>query len=65
MGKIGLALSMLVRSENQGTAFTQIIALGGAIIGGLWFPFEFMPKLAQTVGKLSPQYWAQQMSFDE
>jgi ABC-2 type transport system permease protein len=56
---IGLALSMLVRSENQGTAFTQIITLGGAIIGGLWFPFDFMPKFAQTVGKLSPQYWAQ------
>jgi len=56
---IGLALSMLVRSENQGTAFTQIITLGGAVIGGLWFPFDFMPKLAQTAGKLSPQYWAQ------
>jgi ABC-2 type transport system permease protein len=56
---IGLALSMLVRSENQGTAFTQIITMGGAIIGGLWFPYEFMPAFAQAAGKFSPQYWAQ------
>jgi ABC-2 type transport system permease protein len=56
---LGLALSMLVRSENQGTAFTQIITMGGAIIGGLWFPYEFMPAFAQAAGKFSPQYWAQ------
>jgi ABC-2 type transport system permease protein len=56
---IGLALSMLVRSENQGTAFTQIITMGGAIIGGLWFPYDFMPAFAQAAGKFSPQYWAQ------
>jgi ABC-2 type transport system permease protein len=55
----GLALSMLVRSENQGTAFTQIITMGGAIIGGLWFPYDFMPAFAQAAGKFSPQYWAQ------
>ncbi|MNI93797.1 ABC-2 family transporter protein [compost metagenome] len=28
-------------------------------MAGLWFPFEIMPDFAQTVGKFSPQYWAQ------
>jgi ABC-2 type transport system permease protein len=56
---IGLALSMLVKSENQGTAFTQIITMGGAVVGGLWFPYEMMPAFAQAIGKLSPQHWAQ------
>jgi ABC-2 type transport system permease protein len=56
---IGLALCMLVQSENQGTAFTQIITMGGAVVAGLWFPFEIMPDFAQAVGRFSPQYWAQ------
>lgn len=57
---IGLALSMLVRSENQGVAFTQLITMGGAALGGLWVPFYLLPKFAQTIGHITPQYWAQQ-----
>ncbi|MDP4172205.1 MAG: ABC transporter permease [Bacillota bacterium] len=57
---LGLLLSMLVRSENQGVAFVQIITMGGAVVGGLWFPYDFLPTFAQTVGKFTPQYWAQQ-----
>lgn len=56
---IGLMLSMLVRSENQGLAFTQILTMGGAALGGLWFPSDFMPKTIQIIGKCTPQYWAQ------
>ncbi|MHA7966578.1 ABC transporter permease [Paenibacillus sp. CAU 1782] len=56
---IGLMLSMLVRSENQGIGFVQIITMGGAIVGGLWFPYEFLPTFVQTIGKFTPQYWAQ------
>lgn len=56
---IGLMLSMLVRSENQGIGFVQIITMGGAIVGGLWFPYEFLPAFVQTIGKFTPQYWAQ------
>ncbi len=55
---IGLALAMLAPSENMGVAFTQIIALGGAILGGLWFPFEMLPPFARAIGKFTPQYWA-------
>lgn len=56
---IGLALAMVVRSENQGMAFVQLISMGGAVIGGLWFPVEYMSKTMQTVSHFTPQYWAQ------
>jgi len=56
---IGLALSVLVRGENQGMAITQIIALGGAMVGGLWMPSYLMPSFVQTIGRFTPQYWAQ------
>ncbi|MBB6731642.1 ABC transporter permease [Cohnella zeiphila] len=56
---IGLALCMLVRGENQGMAFTQLVAMGGAVLGGLWFPAELMPKTMRTISHFIPQYWAQ------
>ncbi|WP_409342107.1 ABC transporter permease [Paenibacillus sp. MBLB4367] len=56
---IGLMLTMLVKSENQGLAFTQILTMGGAVLGGLWFPYDFMPDFMQLIGKITPQYWAQ------
>ncbi|WP_054949086.1 ABC transporter permease [Numidum massiliense] len=56
---LGLALALFVKNENQGVAFTQIIAMGGAVFGGLWFPFEFMPRIMQAIGQFTPQYWAQ------
>jgi ABC-2 type transport system permease protein len=56
---IGLALSLWVKSENQGMAFVQIITMGGAILGGLWFPLEFLPPFIQTIARFIPQYWAQ------
>ncbi|SYX86064.1 ABC transporter permease [Paenibacillus alvei] len=56
---LGLFVSLIAKGENQGLAITQLIALGGAMIGGLWFPHEMMPKFMQTIGQLLPQYWAQ------
>ncbi|TMU87518.1 ABC transporter permease [Bacillus sp. BHET2] len=54
----GMALAVLVKTENMGIAMTQIIALGGAMLGGLWLPVELMPDFMQTVSKFLPQYWA-------
>ena len=54
----GMALAVLVKTENMGIAMTQIIALGGAMLGGLWLPVELMPDFMQTISKLLPQYWA-------
>lgn len=61
---IGLALCMLVRGENQGMAFTQLITMGGAVLGGLWFPVEYMPKTMKTISHFVPQYWAQKAFQD-
>lgn len=61
---IGLVLSMLARSENQGVGVTQIVTMGGAVLGGLWFPYDFMPKFAQVIGNFTPQHWAQQAFQD-
>ncbi|MGR3764532.1 ABC transporter permease [Rossellomorea sp. NS-SX7] len=54
----GMALSVLVKTENMGIAVTQIIALGGAMFGGLWLPVELMPDFMQAISKALPQYWA-------
>ncbi|WP_027092342.1 ABC transporter permease [Cohnella thermotolerans] len=61
---IGLALCMIVRGENQGIGFTQLIALGGAVLGGLWFPIEYMPRTMRTISHFVPQYWAQKAFQD-
>jgi ABC-2 type transport system permease protein len=61
---IGLAMSLTVNTENMGIAITQIIALGGAMLGGLWVPMEMMPEFMQTIGRFLPQYWAHQ-SFQD
>lgn len=61
---IGLAMALMVNTENMGIAFTQIIALGGAMLGGLWMPVEMMPEFMQTIARFLPQYWAHQ-SFQE
>src|SRR5690625_2604958 len=39
---IGLMIALLVQTENMGIAITQVIALGGAVLGGLWMPIDFM-----------------------
>ncbi len=55
---IGLAISVIIRTNNMGIAVTQIIALVGALIGGLWIPFDMMPAFLQKIGTVTPQYWA-------
>jgi ABC-2 type transport system permease protein len=61
---LGLALSVLVNDENQGMVLSQVIAIGGAMVGGLWVPEEMMPRFLQIMGKFFPQYWAQQSLLD-
>src|SRR5699024_4358852 len=61
---IGVLLSLLIQSSNAGIAVTQIIALGGAVLGGLWMPIEMLPDVIQNIGKFTPQYWTHQ-AFQE
>ncbi len=57
---LGMMLTMLVKSENQGMALVQIVSLGGAAIGGLWMPVDMLPEGMQKVAHVLPQYWAMQ-----
>ncbi|SER33185.1 ABC-2 type transport system permease protein [Gracilibacillus ureilyticus] len=61
---LGLALAMTVRTLNMGIALTQVIALGGAVLSGLWIPVEMMPSFLQNISKFLPQYWAHQALQD-
>ena len=56
---LGLAMAVCVTGEIQGLALTQIFSLGGAVLAGLWFPFEMLPSFARSIGYFTPQYWAQ------
>lgn len=61
---LGLALALFAKTENMGLAVTQLVALGGAMLGGLWMPIDMLPSFLQTIAKFLPQYWAHQ-SFQE
>lgn len=61
---IGLALALFSTTENMGIAITQVIALGGAMLGGLWIPFEQLPLFLQSISQFMPQYWAHQALQD-
>ncbi|MFB1052042.1 ABC transporter permease [Paraliobacillus sp. JSM ZJ581] len=57
---LGLALAVIVKTNNMGIALTQIIALGGAVLGGLWMPVNMMPDILQVISRFLPQHWAHQ-----
>lgn len=61
---MGLAISLLIPTGNMGVAITQVVALGGALLGGLWMPLEHMPTLFQKIGKFTPQFWAHEAFKD-
>ncbi|MUK89441.1 ABC transporter permease [Ornithinibacillus sp. L9] len=61
---IGLATAVMVKTENMGLAITQIIALGGAMLSGLWIPHDMMPDFMQTISYFLPQFWAHQAFQD-
>lgn len=61
---IGLAMALLVKTDNMGIAMTQVIALGGALLSGLWIPIDMMPGFMQSLAHFLPQYWAHQAFQD-
>ncbi|MDO7906969.1 ABC transporter permease [Paenibacillus sp. JX-17] len=56
---IGLGLSFVVPGEGAAMVITQLISMGGAILGGLWFPTYLLPEFVQHISRFMPQYWAQ------
>ena len=61
---LGLALALFSKTENMGIAITQVISLGGAMLAGLWIPYDMLPNFLQMMSKFLPQYWAHQ-AFQE
>lgn len=61
---LGMALALFSNTENMGIAVTQVIALGGAMLGGLWIPFDQLPQFLQSASHFVPQYWAH-LAFQE
>lgn len=61
---IGLGLSFIVSGEGAAMAITQLIAMGGAMVGGLWMPSYMMPQFVQNIGHFTPQFWAQHSLLD-
>ncbi|WP_127530125.1 ABC transporter permease [Paenibacillus kobensis] len=56
---LGLMISMVSSNENIGNAFVQIFTMGGAIVGGLWYPWDLLPEFARKIGVFLPHHWAQ------
>ncbi|SDC59674.1 ABC transporter permease [Shouchella lonarensis] len=56
----GAAVAMFSKTENTGILITQIVAMGGALAGGLWMPYELLPNVIRVIGKFTPQYWTHQ-----
>ncbi|PYI53889.1 ABC transporter permease [Paenibacillus flagellatus] len=61
---IGLGLSFIVPGEGAAMVITQLISMGGAMVGGLWMPSYMLPDLVQKIGHFTPQYWAQHSLLD-
>lgn len=52
---LGLLLT-LFSSMQTASLFSNILYLGLAILGGLWFPLNQFPKWVQELGKCTPTY---------
>ncbi|WP_054705674.1 ABC transporter permease [Bacillus sp. JCM 19041] len=56
----GIAIALFSKTENTGIVMAQVIAMGTALVSGLWMPFDTLPDFLQTMGQFLPQYWAHQ-----
>src|SRR5699024_11760630 len=53
---MGVLLSLLMQSSHVGIAVTQIIALGGAVLGGLWLSIELFLVIIYNICYFIPHY---------
>lgn len=53
---LGIGLGYVGTSESV-QAVTTFVVLALALLGGMWFPIEIMPPMAQTIAQALPSYW--------
>lgn len=58
MSGLGMMMAALVKTLAQANASGTVLVLSMSALGGAWWPLEIVPDWLQTVGKLSPIYWA-------
>ena len=55
---IGLSVAGLVKTHQQQMVVANIGGVVSSMVAGIYWPVELMPKIMQTLGRLTPQYWA-------
>ena len=55
---LGLVIAGVVRTYQQQQAVSSLIVTATSMLGGLFWPLDFVPPVMQTVAKATPQYWA-------
>jgi ABC-2 type transport system permease protein len=55
---LGLLVATLGKTPEQVGGLSTMLALTLAAVGGMMVPSFVMPEFMQTIGKLSPHYWA-------
>lgn len=54
----GLLVASLGKNAQQSRGLSTLAVLGMCMLGGAWFPMEFLPKFMQTLSKFVPISWA-------
>lgn len=57
---IGLFFAGIVRTHEQQQTIGVVFVIATSMLGGLFFPIEFMSPSIQRIGYLTPQAWAMQ-----
>jgi len=61
---LGLLLGTIAKSQEQSAPFGATFVVILAALGGVWVPVFAMPKLMQTLSKLSPMNWGLEAFYD-
>lgn len=61
---LGLLLGTVAKSQEQSAPFGATFVVILAAIGGVWVPVFAMPKIMQTLSKLSPMNWGLEAFYD-
>lgn len=61
---LGLLLGTIAKTQEQSAPFGAIMVVILAALGGVWVPVFVMPKLMQSISKISPMNWGLEAFYD-